>query len=90
MQVQPAVRGTAVPPTMPAQVHGMFERLFSSQYDKIRATRRELPPLPESVFIAMVAAVNELLLRDLEQYAAPDIAGLEPHVQGVVESLLRL
>ena len=72
------------------RIHGLFERLFSSQYDTIRAGQPRLPELPTSVFVAMVAAVNELVFRELEEHQPPDIGGLEAHVLNVVTSLLRL
>lgn len=72
------------------RLHRDFELLFMSQYEKLRRSRRGLPALPEPVFIAMVAAINELVFRQLGQERAPDIVGLEPHVRTVAESLLRL
>lgn len=72
------------------RIHRMFEHLFMSQYEKIRHHRGRMPKLPASVFVAMVAAVNELVFRELEQHRDPEILALEPHVLAVVESLIRL
>ena len=61
-----------------AEIHARFAELLRSLHERSRAEDPELPRLPDAVFAATVAAVNELVGDRVRQGRTAELPELEP------------